>query len=81
MAAHTVPDLPDGPQSSNFGLFGGLARLELPHDDALDALLFSNCDHATTRENGCVWLSGDGGRSHTIFTSLHVTSLHTSLHC
>jgi len=55
--AHEIVDLPDGPQGDNYGLFGGLTRL----DAAKDVLLFSNCDHAHERRNGALWLSFDGG--------------------
>jgi len=60
--ARPVPDLPDGPQGDNFGMFGGLARLEVPH---ADVLLYSNCDNpdGSERRDGAVWLSVDGGAS------------------
>lgn len=70
--ARVVSDLPDGPQGDNFGLFGGLTRLEprelLAGTGALigkgcrDVLLFSNVDHPRERRNGAVWLSLDGGK-------------------
>ena len=64
--ARLVGDLPDGPQGDDFGLFGGLARLD---PDALpdrragcdDLLLFSNVEHLCERRNGVVWLSTDSG--------------------
>eukprot|EP00316_Scyphosphaera_apsteinii_P011745 CAMPEP_0119309560 /NCGR_PEP_ID=MMETSP1333-20130426/15833_1 /TAXON_ID=418940 /ORGANISM="Scyphosphaera apsteinii, Strain RCC1455" /LENGTH=431 /DNA_ID=CAMNT_0007313553 /DNA_START=140 /DNA_END=1435 /DNA_ORIENTATION=- len=57
-AARELLDLPDGPQGSDFGLFGGLARL----DAHADILLFSNCDTpGSDRRNGAVWLSFNGG--------------------
>merc|ERR1739848_642625 len=44
----------------NFGLFGGLARLDTSGGQPL--LLFSNCDHQHERRNGAVWLSMDSKR-------------------
>ena len=71
-----VGDLPDGPADSNFGLFGGLARIESAgegrrgsadeawSEDAAppaDVLLFSCCNHESARRDGTVWLGIDGG--------------------
>jgi len=55
-----VDDLPDGPQSNNFGLFGGLVRLPV---SGQDILLFSNCDSKEDRENGTIWTSFDAGKT------------------
>mmetsp|Transcript_96534 Transcript_96534/g.168433 ORF Transcript_96534/g.168433 Transcript_96534/m.168433 type:complete len:113 (+) Transcript_96534:17-355(+) len=55
-----VDDLPDGPQSNNFGLFGGLVRLPV---SGQDILLFSNCDSKEERENGTIWTSFDAGKT------------------
>ena len=51
--------LPDGPQNTNYGCMAGLVRL--PIEDR-DILLYSNCDDASSRKNGTVWVSFDGGR-------------------
>ncbi len=50
--------LPDGVQTSDYGLMGGLVRLPLKHHDIL---LFSNVISDTRRVNGYVWASFDGG--------------------
>jgi len=55
-----VPQLPDGPQNSPYGLMGGLTRLPL---DGFDVLLFSNVDSCCARERGTIWVSLDGGLS------------------
>ena len=52
--------LPDGPQNTNYGCMGGLARLPIR---GRDVLVYSNCDHPNARQNGAVWVSFDGGRS------------------
>jgi len=60
--------LPDGPQHSNYGLMGGLARLPVK---GVDILVFSNINppaadrvgKAAGRQNGHVWASFDGGRT------------------
>ena len=52
-------DLPDGPQGSNFGLFGGLATAAVGETGVL---VFSNVDEPSAhRRNGTVWVSVDGG--------------------
>ena len=51
--------LPDGPQNTNYGCMAGLVRL--PIEDR-DILLYSNCDDASSRKNGTVWVSFDGGK-------------------
>lgn len=70
--AALVSELPDGPQRNNFGLFGGLTRLD--PEPALgdagigeavgcdDVLLYSNVDHPSERRNGALWVSLDGGK-------------------
>jgi sialidase-1 len=67
-----VPELPDGPYEDNFGLFGGLTRIEPNQvlgnagigkaNGYVDVLLFSNVVHPYERRNGFVWLSLDGGK-------------------
>ncbi|MBB73810.1 MAG: glycosyl hydrolase [Planctomycetaceae bacterium] len=52
--------LPDGPQNSNYGCMGGLARLPVK---GRDILVYSNCDSAKGRDHGTVWASFDGGRT------------------
>lgn len=52
--------LPDGPQNTNYGCMGGLARLPVA---GADILLYSNCDSPDGRKNGTVWVSFDGGKS------------------
>ncbi len=52
--------LPDGPQNTNYGCMGGLARLPISHRDIL---VYSNCDDPSARKNGTVWVSFDGGTS------------------
>jgi len=52
--------LPDGDQSSTYGLMGGLVRLPVR---GRDVLVFSNIDSAKGRRNGYVWASFDGGRT------------------
>ena len=55
-----VPILPDGPQDTTYGCFGGLARLPIKNKDIL---LYSNCDSKGGRKQGTVWASFDGGKS------------------
>ena len=52
--------LPDGPQNSNYGCMGGLARLAVRDRDIL---IYSNCDSPSGRDHGTVWASFDGGNS------------------
>lgn len=51
--------LPDGPQNTNYGCMGGLVRLPIKNRDVL---IYSNCDDASARKNGTVWVSFDGGK-------------------
>lgn len=53
-----VETLPDGPQNTNYGCMGGLARL--PVRDR-DILVYSNCDSPAGRKRLTVWVSFDGG--------------------
>jgi len=55
-----VAILPDGPQDTTYGCFGGLARLPIKNKDIL---LFSNCDSPGGRRRGTVWASFDGGKT------------------
>jgi sialidase-1 len=50
--------LPDGNTNSTYGLMGGLVRLPVA---GRDILLFSNVVNNSTRANGHVWASFDGG--------------------
>ncbi|MAB91515.1 MAG: glycosyl hydrolase [Planctomycetes bacterium] len=52
--------LPDGPQDTNYGCMGGLARLPIK---GRDILLYSNCDSPRGRNHGTIWASFDGGRT------------------
>ena len=52
--------LPDGPQDTNYGCMGGLARLPMA---GRDVLFFSNCDSPRGRNHGTIWASFDGGRT------------------
>jgi sialidase-1 len=62
--------LPDGDQSRDYGLMGGLTRLPLHNNDIL---VFSNIDSNSnsssrlpvqaSRRNGTIWASFDGGRT------------------
>jgi sialidase-1 len=52
--------LPDGPQNTNYGCMGGLARLPIT---GRDILVYSNCDSPEGRKRGTVWASFDGGQS------------------
>lgn len=52
--------LPDGNTNSNYGLMGGMVRLPVA---GRDILLFSNVVNDSTRANGTVWASFDGGRT------------------
>lgn len=54
-----VEVLPDGPQDTNYGCMGGLTRLNVTDQDIL---IYSNCDSASGRHHGTVWVSFDGGR-------------------
>ncbi len=51
--------LPDGPQNTNYGCMAGLARLPIK---GRDILVYSNCDDPSSRKNGTVWVSFDGGK-------------------
>lgn len=53
-------ELPDGDQSSDYGLMAGLVRLPV---EGCDLLLFSNIDSGEGRRRGTVWASFDGGRT------------------
>jgi len=55
-----VEILPDGPQDTTYGCFGGLTRLPIK---GRDIVLFSNCDSPSDRNHGTVWASFDGGRT------------------
>ncbi len=57
---YVCDELPDGDQSRDYGLMGGLVRLPL---DDHDILLFSNIESSEGRNNGTVWASFDGGKS------------------
>ena len=57
--ASIVEVLPDGPQNTNYGCMGGLVRLPC---EGHDILLYSNCDDPSSRRNGTVWVSFDGGK-------------------
>ena len=52
--------LPDGPQDTNYGLMGGLARLPVR---GRDVFVFSNCISPRGRNHGTVWASFDGGKT------------------
>lgn len=52
--------LPDGPQNTNYGCMGGLARLPVA---GKDVLIYSNCDSGGGRDHGSVWGSFDGGKT------------------
>lgn len=52
--------LPDGPQDSDYGCMGGLARLPVA---GRDMLIYSNCDSPRGRRRGTAWASFDGGRT------------------
>ncbi len=60
--------LPDGPQNTNYGCMGGLARL--PVKDR-DILLYSNCDSPGGRKLGTVWASFDGGKTWPLKRLVH----------
>ncbi len=53
-------ELPDGDQSGDYGLMGGLVRLPV---DGHDILLFSNIESDNGRNHGTVWASFDGGKT------------------
>jgi sialidase-1 len=55
-----VEILPDGPQDTTYGCFGGLVRLPVKDKDIL---LYSNCDSPAGRNHGTVWMSFDGGKT------------------
>jgi sialidase-1 len=55
-----VDVLPDGPQDTNYGCMGGLARLPIK---GRDILVYSNCDSPKGRRRGTVWASFDGGKT------------------
>ncbi|MGI9240846.1 MAG: sialidase family protein [Verrucomicrobiales bacterium] len=56
-----VEILPDGQQNRSYGCMGGLTRLAVA---GRDILLFSNLETPnSTRENGTVWASFDGGKT------------------
>jgi sialidase-1 len=56
-----IPALPDGVQTTSYGLMGGLTRLPVT---GRDILVFSNIDTAgSVRERATVWASFDGGRT------------------
>ena len=55
-----VEILPDGPQDTTYGCFGGLVRLPIKDKDIL---LYSNCDSPAKRNHGTVWVSFDGGET------------------
>jgi hypothetical protein len=50
--------LPDGNTNSTYGLMGGMVRLSVA---GRDILLFSNVVNNSTRANGNIWASFDGG--------------------
>jgi len=50
--------LPDGNTNSTYGLMGGMVRLPVA---GRDILLFSNVVNNSTRANGNIWASFDGG--------------------
>lgn len=52
--------LPDGNQETDYGLMGGLIRLNVKGHDIL---LFSNIESPSGRRNGMVWASFDGGKT------------------
>ena len=52
--------LPDGPQTTDYGLMAGLTRLPL---SCQDILIYSSADSDTGRNTGTVWASFDGGKS------------------
>lgn len=58
-AANICQVLPDGPQNTNYGCMGGLVRLPI---QGRDVLVYSNCDDESSRRNGTVWVSFDGGK-------------------
>ena len=55
-----VDILPDGPQDTNYGCFAGLVRLPVL---GRDIVLYSNCDSASGRKLGTVWVSFDGAKT------------------
>jgi len=55
-----VQILPDGPQNTTYGCFGGLVRLPIK---GKDILLYSNCDSPAGRNHGTVWVSFDGAKT------------------
>lgn len=55
-----VKILPDGPQDTTYGCFGGLVRLPIKDKDIL---LYSNCDSPAKRNHGTIWVSFDGGKT------------------
>ena len=55
-----VDILPDGPQDTNYGCFAGLVRLPVA---GRDIVLYSNCDSASGRKLGTVWVSFDGAKT------------------
>ena len=59
--------LPDGVQSGDYGLMGGLDRLPSQKNDIL---LFSNIESSNGRKNGMVWVSFDGGKTWPIKKSI-----------
>jgi hypothetical protein len=52
--------LPDGNTNTPYGLMGGLVRLPVLERDIL---IFSNIIHDSSRRNGHVWASFDGGKT------------------
>jgi sialidase-1 len=57
--AATARALPDGSQDADYGCAAGLVRLPIK---GKDILLYSNCDSASGRKRGTVWVSFDGGK-------------------
>jgi sialidase-1 len=57
---YVCEELPDGDQSRDYGLMGGLVRLPV---DGHDILIFSNIESPEGRTHGTVWASFDGGRT------------------
>lgn len=63
-----VEVLPDGPQNTNYGCMGGLARLPVA---GKDILVYSNCDSKDGRDHGTVWASFDGGQTWPLKRLIH----------
>ncbi len=55
-----IDALPDGPQNTNYGCMGGLARLPIK---GKDILVYTNCDSPSGRRLGTAWASFDGGKT------------------